>query len=167
VKEGQKATFFVDAYPERTFPAHIAQVRYGAKTVDGVVTYETVLNADNSDLSLRPGMTATANIIVQNIENTVLIPNAALRFIPRSREKTVRSSGGGILGKIFFRPPRGPEKEVQERGAKSRQQVWTIRDGKPAPVAVNLGATDGARTQVLQGLEPGMELIVDAAETKR
>jgi len=59
VKAGQTATFSVDAYPERTFPARITQVRFGAQEVEGVITYETVLNVDNSDLSLRPGMTAT------------------------------------------------------------------------------------------------------------
>jgi HlyD family secretion protein len=166
VKEGQKATFYVDAYPERTFPARISQVRYGAKTVDGVVTYETVLNADNSDLSLRPGMTATADIVVEEIEDTVLIPNAALRFSPPSSEKSGRS-GGGILGKIFFRPPRGPEKERRDTGGgKSRQQVWTLEAGKPVALPVTIGVSDGAMTQVLEGVEPGTALIVDAAEAK-
>ena len=80
VKEGQPATFTVDAYPNRIFQARIAQVRYGSKTVSGVVTYETVLTLDNADLSLRPGMTATAVITVQKVENGVLVPNAALRF---------------------------------------------------------------------------------------
>ena len=67
VKPGQAATFTVDAYPDRTFQARITQVRFGSKTVSGVVTYETVLRVDNSDLSLRPGMTATANITVLHV----------------------------------------------------------------------------------------------------
>jgi HlyD family secretion protein len=87
VQEGQRAVFTVDAYPDRSFPAHIRQVRYGSKTVDGVVTYETILVVDNSDLSLRPGMTATADIVVKEIENTILIPNAALRYKPASAHR--------------------------------------------------------------------------------
>ena len=87
VEAGQTAHFTVDAYPERTFPARITQVRFGSQTVDGVVTYETVLNVDNSDLSLRPGMTATADITVKRIENAILVPNAALRFTPPVQKK--------------------------------------------------------------------------------
>ena len=167
VKEGQRAVFYVDAYPDRAFPAKISQVRYGAETVDGVVTYETVLNADNSDLSLRPGMTATADIVVEEIRDAVLIPNAALRFSPPIPAKSGPSGGGGILGKLFFRPPRGPEKERREKGGdKQSQKVWTLRDGRPASVPVTLGVSNGSMTQVLEGLEPGTELIVDATEAK-
>ncbi|MBN1422380.1 MAG: efflux RND transporter periplasmic adaptor subunit, partial [Planctomycetes bacterium] len=93
VKEGQDATFQVDAYPDRTFKGKITQVRFGSKTVDGVVTYETVLDVDNSDLSLRPGMTATAEITVQRIEGAVLVPSAALRFSPPA-EATEQPSRG-------------------------------------------------------------------------
>ncbi|HSO19774.1 MAG TPA: efflux RND transporter periplasmic adaptor subunit, partial [Desulfosarcina sp.] len=78
VAAGQNAVFTVDAYPNRTFPARITQVRFGPKAVEGVVTYETLLNVENQDLSLRPGMTATAEIVVQKIENALLVPNAAL-----------------------------------------------------------------------------------------
>ena len=167
VKQGQRAVFYVDAYPERAFPARISQVRYGAETVDGVVTYKTILNTDNSDLSLRPGMTATADIVVEEIQDAVLIPNAALRFSPPTPSKSGNSRGGGILGKIFFRPSRGPEKERREKGGeKQSQKVWTLKDGKPAPVRVTLGVSNGSMTQVLKGLEPGAELIVDATEAK-
>lgn len=82
VKEGQQASFGVDAYPNRHFPAVITQVRFAPQTVEGVVTYETVLRVDNSDLSLRPGMTATAEIITRQLNNILLAPNAALRFAP-------------------------------------------------------------------------------------
>jgi len=78
VKEGQEATFSVSAYTNRTFQARIIQTRYGSKTVEGVVTYETVLKVDNSDLSLRPGMTATADITVKKVENALLVPSAAV-----------------------------------------------------------------------------------------
>ena len=82
VHENQTATFTVDAYPDRTFPASITQVRFGSKTVAGVVTYETLLTVDNSDLLLRPGMTGTASIIIQKVDNALLVPNTALRFTP-------------------------------------------------------------------------------------
>ncbi len=168
VKEGQGGTFFVDAYPERTFPARITQVRYGPKTVDGVVTYETVLNADNSDLSLRPGMTATADIVVEEIENAVLIPNAALRFAPPSTEKSKRSAGGGVLGRIFFRPPAGPEKERRENsGDKMKQRVWTLKTGQLVAVPVVVGMSDGSFTQAMEGVEPGVSLVVDSVEGKK
>ncbi len=168
VREGQRGTFFVDAYPERTFPARITQVRYGPKTVDGVVTYETVLNADNTDLSLRPGMTATADIVVEEIENAVLIPNAALRFAPSSMEKSKRSSGGGVLGRIFFRPSSRPEKERRENGAeKSKQRVWTLKNGQLVAVPVVVGTSDGSFTQAVEGVEPGASLVVDVVEAKK
>jgi HlyD family secretion protein len=82
VKSGQAATFAVDAYPDRQFAATITQVRFGSQTTSGVVTYKTLLKVDNPDLALRPGMTATADIVVQKIENALLVPNAALRFAP-------------------------------------------------------------------------------------
>ena len=85
VQEGQEATFSVAAYPDRTFEARIIQARYGSSTTSGVVTYETVLKVDNPDLSLRPGMTATADITVKKVENAILIPSAALRFTPPVR----------------------------------------------------------------------------------
>jgi len=82
VQEGQEANFSVAAYPNRTFEARITQARYGSSTTSGVVTYETVLKVNNSDLSLRPGMTATADITVNKVENAILIPSVALRFTP-------------------------------------------------------------------------------------
>ncbi|MBS4050272.1 MAG: efflux RND transporter periplasmic adaptor subunit, partial [Methylomonas sp.] len=82
VRPGQQAQFSVDAYPDRNFPAEIIQVRYGSETVDGVVTYKTVLRVDNSSLSLRPGMTATALITVEHKKDVLLVPNSVLRFTP-------------------------------------------------------------------------------------
>jgi HlyD family secretion protein len=96
VKEGQEATFDVDAYPDRTFKATITQIRYGSKTVEGVVTYETLLKVDNSDLLLRPGMTATADITVKKVEGAVLVPSAALRFTPPAPAE--KRPSRGLLG---------------------------------------------------------------------
>lgn len=162
VKQAQEATFSVDAYRDRKFVARISQVRYGSKTVAGVVTYETVLNVDNSDLSLRPGMTATAEIIVNKVENAILIPNAALRFTPPVQKETP-TGGGGLLGRILPRPP-STSKQREEVSADSRQKtVWTLQDGRLVAVAVTVGATDGIVTQVAQGnIKPGMALVTDA-----
>ena len=168
VETGQRAIFTVDAYPERTFPAHIRQVRYGSKTLEGVVTYETILGVDNSDLSLRPGMTATADIIVKEIENAVLIPNAALRFKPASIMQESTSGGGSIISRIFPRPRMAAS--VKERGQRdrTRQKVWTIINGQPVPVDVKIGFTDGSMTQVIEGdITPGMELIIDSESAKK
>lgn len=162
VKEGQTATFTVDAYPERRFQAVITQVRYAPQTVDGVVTYETVLAVDNADLSLRPGMTATAEIVVNRIEDALLVPNAALRFSPPATEAPETKSGSSVLAKLF--PwPRSPRRAINVESSTPReQQVWVLQDGRLAPVPVTVGASDGTLTQVTAGdIRPGMPLVVD------
>ena len=164
VKEGQQATFTVDAYPDRTFPAHITQVRYGSQAVEGVVTYLTVLNVDNSDLSLRPGMTATADIVVQQLRNALLVPNAALRFVPpQQEEQEVGTEGGSLLSKLFPRPSQTRPKKSEESGDKKKQRVWTLRDNKPVAVPVITGATSGIMTEVVSGeISAGMPLIIES-----
>jgi HlyD family secretion protein len=161
VQEGQDAVFTVDAYPNRAFSARIVQIRYGPKEVSGVVTYETVLSLDNSDLALRPGMTATADITVKKIEDAVLVPNAALRFSPPTKEKGPSSGGESFVSKLFPRPYR-PAVRPREKGPADRnqQRVWVLRDGEPVPLLLTTGATDGIRTQVAGGeVEPGMDLL--------
>ena len=171
IQKGMSATFFVDAYPDRTFPAEITQVRYGAKTVAGVVTYETVLNVDNSDLSLRPGMTATATITVKVIDNAVLVPNIALRFSPPARGSASNRRAGSVLGMLLPRGHRGePDKQLKETsgGPKSQQRVWVQQDGQLTPTTVTTGATDGAMTEIIGNeIEPGAILVVDTADVKR
>ncbi|MFH1984465.1 MAG: efflux RND transporter periplasmic adaptor subunit [Pseudomonadota bacterium] len=163
VKAGQEATFTVDAFADRVFPAQITQVRFGSKTTGGVVTYETLLKVDNGDLLLRPGMTATAEIVVRKIENALLVPNAALRFTPPATVQGGQRRSGGILTRLFPRPQRNTEKKPATAGnGKTQLRVWTLRDGRSVPVAIFTGMTDGASTQVTGGdLQPGMPLIVD------
>jgi HlyD family secretion protein len=169
VREGQQATFTVDAYPDRTFPARITQVRYGSQTTEGVVTYPTVLNVDNSDLSLRPGMTATADIIVKQVKDALLVPNAALRFIPPPEEgKNVKTQGGSLLSKLFPRPRRSRQQGNNAPGAVNKQQVWTLRNGKPVAIPVTIGATSGIKTEIIRGeVTPGMPLIIESVDRKK
>jgi HlyD family secretion protein len=169
VQEGQAATFTVDAYPDRTFQARITQVRYGSETTGGVVTYETVLKVENTDRSLRPGMTATADITVHKVEDVLLIPNAALRFSPPAPEERKPASGGGLVNALLPHPPRRESlKRSGNNGSRNQQRVWTLQGGQLIPVAVTTGATDGALTEVTSGdVPPGMPLVVDTVGEKR
>ncbi len=167
VREGQEATFTVDAYPDRDFPARITQVRFGSQTVEGVVTYKAVLRVDNSSLELRPGMTATAVITVEKRENAVLVPNTALRFVPATKEQS--SSRGGLVGMLLPRPPGVNSSKIEEPDTKSReQQVWTVRGGQLVAIAFTKGLSDGAQTEVASGpIEPGLELVTDEVSAAR
>jgi HlyD family secretion protein len=164
VKADQQASFTVDAFPDRQFAARVAQVHYGARTVSGVVTYETVLVVDNSNLDLRPGMTATANIVVKEVADTLRVPNAALRFAPAAERTTTPSArSGGLLTRLMPRPPgRG---EVQRApGMYDMRRVWTLQAARPVSIDVRTGATDGVNTQIVAGnLQPGTPLIVDSS----
>jgi HlyD family secretion protein len=163
VKEGQDAEFSVSAYLDRTFKARIVQTRFGSQTVDGVVTYKTVLKVDNNDLSLRPGMTATADITVQKVTNAVLIPSAALRFAPPAQAQ--KQASRGLVGMLLPRPPNmnaGPQPVVDT--TKRQQKVWVVKDGQPAPIPVTVGAADDTMTEIVSGdLQPGSAVIVDLA----
>ncbi|KAF0177609.1 MAG: HlyD family secretion protein [Nitrospirae bacterium] len=161
IQEKQKAAFSVSAYQKRSFEAQITQARYASTTTSGVVTYETILKVDNSDLALRPGMTATAEITVNKVDNAILIPSAALRFAPPiQQEKPATDLVSGLLP----RPPSGTQQRNDTAGNGKQQKVWILKDGKPAPVTVTAGATSGGVTEVLTGeLKPGMEVIVDTS----
>jgi HlyD family secretion protein len=166
VKEGQEATFTVDAYLGRAFRARTIQARFGSTTTSGVVTYKVILSVDNSDLALRPGMTATASITVKKVENALLVPNAALRFTPPVKKKKKSFEG---LDKMLLPTPPGRSK-VQERDDKNKDgthRVWAVKEGLPVPIAVTLGATDETWTEILTGdLEPGMALAIDVLESE-
>jgi len=160
IREGQKATFTVAAYPNRIFSARIIQARYGSSTTSGVVTYETILKVSNPDLSLRPGMTATADITVKQIQQALLIPGAALRFAPPAQQEGKTS--GGLLASLLPRPPRLAPRGSGSNGGKGHQRVWILRDGAPVAVSVTTGSTSGSLVEVVSGdLQPGMPVIVD------
>jgi HlyD family secretion protein len=168
VKEGQEATFAVDAYPGRRFPARIEQVRYGSETVQGVVTYEAILEVSNADLSLRPGMTATADIVVEKLKDALLVPNAALRFSPPEpdRQDSPRR-GGSLLSRLFPRPRHATPRPREEAAAKGREgRVWTLQDGRLTAVPIETGASNGDMTEVTGGdLRPGQEVVVDVSSS--
>ncbi len=163
VREGQEATFTVDAYPDRTFPARITQVRYGSETTDGVVTYKTVLKVDNSSLALRPGMTATAVITVDKRDNVLLVPNAATRFAPTTKTSQGLTRGRGLVGMLLPGPPRmNASKTVEPDGNKKEQRVWTVREGELVALPITKGLSDSQYTEVVSGqVDVGTELVTD------
>ncbi|MGZ8795689.1 MAG: efflux RND transporter periplasmic adaptor subunit [Gaiellaceae bacterium] len=163
VREGQTATFNVDAYPGRSYPATITRVGYGSETTDGVVSYKTILRVENDDLSLRPGMTATAEIVTTQRSDVFLVPNGALRFTPSEDASQARSRG--LVGSLLPGPP--PERTKRKAAANDAETgtrtVWVLRDAEPEPVAITTGSTDGSRTEVTGGkLAPGDRVITDA-----
>ena len=162
VEARQEATFNVDAYPDRRFPAKIETVRFASETVSNVVTYKGILTVDNAELLLRPGMTATANIVVEHVKDALLVPNAALRYTaPRENA----SRGGGLMG--LFRPPRMNRSRGSgaEQAAAGKRQVWVLRNGTPVSVAVQAGSTDGQFTAVTSDeLKAGDQVITDATQ---
>lgn len=164
VREGQGASFTVDAYPERTFPARLSQVRFGAKTVAGVVTYETVLKVDNAGLLLRPGMTGTASIVVEQARDVLLVPNAALRFVPP--QETSAPASRGLVANLLPRPPR---RSASPPGGNDKQpHVWVLQQGRLQKVTLKTGMSDGSLTEVKGGaLAPGRAVVVDVIEVKK
>jgi HlyD family secretion protein len=124
------------------------------------VTYETVLKVDNTDLSLRPGMTATAEITVKKVENAILVPSAALRFTPPVQQE--EKSSTGLVGALLPRPPSGTQQRNETTANGKQQRVWILKNGQPSVASVTTGATSGAITEVLTGdLQSGMVVVVD------
>jgi HlyD family secretion protein len=163
VREGQNAEFTVDAYANRKYPATIRRVGLGSKTTDGVVFYTTVLTVSNDDLSLRPGMTATAGITTLQVNHALVVPNAALRFSP-----PVRANGSapkqGIVSSLVPKPPGMSSKRSNGNGGSDGgDRVWILSGkGEPKPVPVTKGATDGRFTEVASPLlEVGMQVITE------
>jgi len=164
VRVGQSARFTVEAYQGRSFPAAISELRYAPQTIDGVVTYEALLTIDNAELLLRPGMTATAEIIVAQVDDALLVPNAALRFTPPPVAEDAKS-GGGLLGLLIPRRPGAAAPGAAPKiDAEGWRTIWSARDGETAPIKVRVGASDGLRTEILDGpLAPGDRVITDLA----
>lgn len=169
VHEGQEASFTVDAYPDKQFPATITQVRYGSKTTEGVVTYTTVLNVSNDDLSLRPGMTATAVITTKQADDALLVPSAALRFEPPPAP--VAEPAGqkqSLLGSLLPHPPAREPKMNGANKASREPVVHVLQAGQLRAMPVTTGLTDGLHTEITGGgVEPGMDVVTGIALDKR
>ncbi len=168
VRLGQPASFTVDAFRERRFPARITQVRFASKTTENVVTYDTVLHVSNTDLVLRPGMTATASIVAEERKDVLLIPNAALRFVPEAEGKGGGGSRNrGVLGMLFGRPGGGRPATGGPRKSAETQGPYVLRGGEIRPVAIEAGISDGTLTEVLSGeLKAGDRVVTSLRRGK-
>lgn len=163
VREDLRATFTVSAYPSRNYPARVTRVSFGSTTKDNVVTYQADLEVDNRDLTLRPGMSATASIVAAERRDVLLVPNAAMRFMPEATQQA-DAAGGSLTSRLM---PRFPRPGVPRRAGTTvaaARQVWVLEDGRPVAVAVRPGVSDGRMTEVAsEQLAPGMAVIVDQA----
>jgi HlyD family secretion protein len=145
VREGQAATFTVDAFPQRRFDAKLVSLRNAPRTTNGVVTYQGVLSVDNRERLLRPGLTATADILIASSDDALLVPNGALRFTPPETEEPAEPLAPGINGELSGR-------------------VWVLEETGPTSRDLKIGHSDGRNTVVVSGdLEPGDLVITDIA----
>lgn len=138
VKEGERVTFTVDAYPDDTFEGEVKQVRQEATTTNNVVTYEVVISAPNADLKLKPGLTANVTIYTAERKGVLSVPSKALRFTPQKE----------TVGKM---------KIVDAANAKNK--VWTIEGNSIVAHKVNIGMTDGTNTQIVDGIAEGTKVV--------
>ncbi|MGC1174520.1 efflux RND transporter periplasmic adaptor subunit [Polaromonas sp.] len=164
VKIGQKASFTVSAYPSRRYPATITRVAFGSTKTDNVVTYVTYLEVNNTDLSLRPGMTAAATIVATERIGVLLVPNTALRFTPTLANSPVAlAPSGSIVSKLLPRMPgTSARKPADTTGGAGTRQVWVLKDNQATAVSVKTGISDGRMTEVTgDGLQEGMAVITD------
>lgn len=138
VKEGERVSFTVDAYPDDTFEGEVKQVRQEATTTNNVVTYEVVISAPNTDLKLKPGLTANVTIYTAERKGVLSVPSKALRFTPQKE----------TVGKM---------KIVDTANAKNK--VWTIEGNSIVAHKVNIGMTDGTNTQIVGGIAEGTKVI--------
>jgi HlyD family secretion protein len=179
MKSGQKVTFKVDAYPREIFSGMVSQVRMNSTVVQNVVTYDTIIDFDNPELKLFPGMTAYVTIPVASAQKVVKVPNAALRFKPdlsaselhalyRKSGITEEEDGGNAKANArnSAAPPKAPS------GPKSETRiVWKLVSGKTLePVSIKTGITDHTNTELTQivngKLKPGDALVTGVAQSR-
>jgi len=166
VKDGLGATFTVDAWPNRAYQAKVQRVAFGSTTTSNVVTYETDLEVANTDLSLRPGMTATADIRVAEAKKILLVPTAALRFDPATASPAQAAAKRTFVQSLTPMPPRrtadnGKGNDTGEKLPIGTGRLFILRDGQPLPVQVKLGLSDGRYTEVsAEGLAEGSPVIL-------
>jgi HlyD family secretion protein len=152
----QDVDFTVDAFPNRTFHGKVVQVRNAPTTVQNVVTYDTVIDVNNDELKLKPGMTANVSLIIAHKDDVVKIANAALRYRPADAASTPEPQRSA--------PPnatRGPRSGGggQARERRSERTVYVLRGAKPDPVQIKTGISDGVTTEVSDGLKEGDRVV--------
>jgi HlyD family secretion protein len=173
VAKGQTARFTVDAFPSRRFDAEISDIAYASVVTEGVVTYEARLAVANDELLLRPGMTATVDIVTREAEDALLVPASAFRFSPAVAEE--RSSGFGL--QALFSPPRmGMGRGGRGRGAQggearqaadpSQRTLYVMENGAPQATRVTTGSSDGDRIEIVDGLDEGAEIVVGTQDRR-
>ena len=163
VKEGQQATFSVDAYPGPEIPGAIRELRFGSEVVQGVVTYKAVLSTDNSELLLRPGMTATAEIIVQESPTPCWSRTPPFDTLP----PVTPSDKTSFLQRVLPGPP--PFRPAsQQRGKRTKPQGVGPEEWHPVAVPVVMGCRDGQRTEIVKGdIKEEQGVIVDRRQPNR
>lgn len=139
VKEGERVSFTVDAYPDDTFEGTVKQVRQEATTTNNVVTYEVVISAPNADLKLKPGLTANVTIYTAERKGVLSVQSKALRFTPQKE----------TVGKM----------KIVDHTGNAKNKVWTIESNNIVAHKVNIGMTDGTNTQILNGISAGTKVI--------
>jgi HlyD family secretion protein len=158
IRVGDLATFTVEAFPSRPFHGRVAQIRQAPQTVQNVVTYDVVIDVDNQDLKLKPGMTATVRIITDQREQALRAPNAALRYTPGGlslsgqASQAARSDQAGQSNQTGQGVQAGP-------GARG-EQLYVLRDGRPQAVAVRTGLADDAYTEIASGAVHAGDAVV-------
>lgn len=151
----QSVDFTVDAFPNRTFHGKVVQVRNAPTIVQNVVTYDTVIDVNNDELKLKPGMTANVSIVIAHKDDVLKIANGALRYRPANAVSTSepqRSSPPNAA-----RGPRGGASAGRER--RSDRTVWVLRGAKPEPAQIKTGISDGVMTEVIEGVKEGDRVV--------
>ncbi|MGY2996128.1 efflux RND transporter periplasmic adaptor subunit [Mesorhizobium sp. URHB0026] len=156
VKSGQHARFTVDAFPERPFDAEIRDISYASVTTDGVVTYNARLEVDNNELLLRPGMTATVSVVTREAKGVLTVPSSAFRYRPAQQ-----AARGWSLSDLFTgRMGRGNrQRQAAKAPTDGSRTLYVLENGRPRPVNVKIGSTDGELTEITSGLEEGAQII--------
>lgn len=161
VKPGQHARFTVDAFPDRPFDAEIRDISYASVTTDGVVTYNARLEVDNSELLLRPGMTATVAVVTRQAKGVLTVPSTAFRYRPAQQAARGWSLTDLFTGRMG-RPNR--QREATKAPTDGSRTLYVLENGRPHAVNVRIGSTDGELTEITSGLEEGAEVITGSQQ---